>query len=94
MDMVEDSEGEEGEADGDSASGEALLPGLMWVWEGEGCRDVDIPSAELRGCLFHRVTPLMADPGIRHTMKEWRIRELCRMVMPGYLWEQVRMLRR
>lgn len=94
MDMAEDSEGDEVEVDGDLASEEALLPGLMLVWEGEDCRDVVISSAEPRGCLFHRATPLMANPGVRLTMKEWPIRELCRMVMPGYPWEQIRMLRR
>lgn len=31
MDMVEDSEGEEAEVDGDLVSEGALLPGLMWV---------------------------------------------------------------
>jgi hypothetical protein len=94
MDMAEDSEGEEVEVGGDLASEEALLPGLMLVWEGEDCRDVAISSAELRGCPSHRVTPPMADPGARPTMKKWPIRELCRMGMPGYLWEQIRMVRR
>jgi hypothetical protein len=31
MDMADDSEGDEAEVDGDLASGEALLPGLMLV---------------------------------------------------------------
>jgi len=38
--MVEDLE--EGEADGDLVSEGALLPGLMWVWEGEDCPDAGI----------------------------------------------------
>ena len=94
MDMADDSEREEAEVDGDLASEEALLPGLMLVWEREDCRDVAISSVELRGCLFHRVTRLMVDHGARLSMREWPIRELCRTGMPGDLWEQIRMLRR
>ena len=94
MDAVEEPEGDEVEADGALVSGEALLPGPMLVWEGEDCRDVAIFSVQLRGCLFHRVTRLMVDPGASLTMKEWPIRELCRMGMPGDLWGQIRMLRR
>jgi hypothetical protein len=40
--MVEDLEEGEGEVDGDSVSEGVLLPGLMLVWEGEDCQDVDI----------------------------------------------------
>jgi hypothetical protein len=59
--MVEDLA--EGEGDGDLVSEEALLPGLMSVWEGEGCRDADISSAELRESLSRRVIPLMVMQG-------------------------------
>jgi hypothetical protein len=38
MDMVEDLAGE----DGDLALEEALLPGLLLVWDEEGCLDVAI----------------------------------------------------
>jgi hypothetical protein len=43
MDMVEDL----AEVDGDLALEEALLPGLMLAWDGEGCPDVDISSVGL-----------------------------------------------
>jgi len=64
MDMVEDLEEEEEGVGGDSASGEALLPGLMLVWEGEDCQDVAISSGmEPQECLSRRLTPLMVMPG-------------------------------
>jgi hypothetical protein len=91
MDMVEDLE--EGEVDGDLALEEALPPGLMLVWEEEVCRDVVISSVELRECLPRRLIPLMIALGLC-LMEEQLIRELCHMVMPGHLWEQILMLRR
>ncbi len=51
MDMVEDLGGE----DGDLALEEALPPGLMLVWEEEGCLDVAISSVELREHLLGRI---------------------------------------
>ena len=95
--MVEDLE--EGEADGDSVSEEALRPGLLLAWEGEDCRDVAISSVELRECLSHRVTLLIGALGLCPIMEEWLIRELCHMVlMLEHLWGQCRepipMLRR
>ena len=68
MDTVEDLE--EGEGDGDLVSGGVLLPGLMLVWEGEDCRDVDISSAELQECLRQQVIPIMVIPGVHLIMKE------------------------
>ena len=88
--MVEDSE--EGEVDGDLASGEALLPGLMWVWEGEDCRDVDISSAELLEGVSRRTMRLIVTLGVFLIMKERPTRELCNMVTGGHLWEWIRMV--
>jgi len=90
--MVEDLE--EGEVDGDSVSEGALLPGLMWVWEGEDCRGAATSSAELRECLSRRVIPLMVTLGVRLIIQEWPIRDLCHMVMRGHLWERIPMLNR
>jgi hypothetical protein len=96
--MVEDSEGEELEADGDLASEEALLPGPMSVWEEEDCRDVGISSAEPQECLSRRLTVLMAVLGVRLIMEKWLIPKLCRIVMLERLWgecqEQTPMLHR
>jgi hypothetical protein len=72
MDLVEDS----AEVDGDSVSGEALLPGLLWAEEEEDCPDVATSSAGLQECLSRRLIPLMV--ALR----------LCRMVMPEHLWGQ------
>jgi hypothetical protein len=92
MDMVEDLD--EGEEDGDSVSEEALLPGLMLVWEEEDCRDVAISSVEPQECPSRRLTSLMAAPGLCLIMEEWLTLELCHMVMLEQLWEQSPMLRR
>ena len=88
--MVEDL----AEEDGGLALEEALPPGLMLAWEEEDCRDVAISSVELRECLSRRPIPLMAALGLCLIMEEWLIRELCHMVMPGHLWEQIPMLRK
>lgn len=87
MDMVEDLE--EGEGEGDSVSEEVLPPGLMLVWEEEGCLDVAISSVELRECLSRRLIPLMVALGLC-LMEEQLIRELCHMVMPEHPWGQCR----
>ena len=93
MDMVEDL----GEEDGDLALEEALLPGLLLVWEEEDCLAVVISSVELRECLSRRLIPLLVALGLC-LMGEQFIRELCHMVMPGHLWEpcqeQIPMLRK
>ena len=92
--MVEDLE----EGDGDSVSGEVLLPGLMLAWEEEAYQDADISSVELQECLPRWGILLMAALGLCLIMEKWLIRELCRMVMPEHLWgqcqEQILMLRR
>jgi len=90
MDTVEDLE----EGDGDSVSEEALLPGLMLAWEEEDCRDVDISSVELQGCLPRQPTPLMVALELCLIMEGQLIREACHMVMLEHLWEQIPMLRR
>lgn len=94
MDMVEDL----AEGEGDLASEEALLPGLMLAWEGEDCRDVVISSVELRECLSQQVIRLMAALGLCLIIEEWLIRELCHMRMLEHRWgqcqEPVPMLRR
>ena len=90
MDMVEDLGGE----DGDLALEEALPPGLILVWEEEGCLDVAISSVELRECLSRRPIPLMVALGLCLIMEEWLIRELCHMVMLEHLWGPIPMLRR
>jgi len=90
--MVEDLE--EGERDGDSVSEEALLPGLMLAWEGGDCRDVVISSAALRECLSRQLIPLTLALGLCVIMERWRIQDLCHMVIPGHLWEQIPMLHR
>jgi hypothetical protein len=90
MDMVEDLE----EGDGDSVSEEALPRGLMLGWGEEDCRDADIFSVELQECLPRRVILLMIALRLRLIMVEWLIQELCHMVMPVHLWEQLPMLRR
>jgi len=87
MDMVEDLEEGEGEVDGDLAFEEALPPGLMLVWEEEGCRDVAISSVELRECLSRRLIPLMIALGLC-LMEEQLILKLCHMVMQEHLWGQ------
>ncbi len=93
MDLVEDS----AEADGDSVSGEALLPGLLWAEEEEDCPDVATSSAGLQECLSRRLIRLMLALTLC-LMEEQLIRELCHMVMPEHLWgqcqEQTPMLRR
>ena len=93
MDMVEDLGGE----DGDLALEEALPPGLILVWEEEGCLDVAISSVELRECLSRRLIPLMVALGLC-LMEEQLILKLCHMVMPEHLWgqcqERIPMLRR
>ena len=83
MDMVEDLGGE----DGDLALEEALPPGLILVWEEEGCLDVAISSVELQGCPPRRVIPLMVALGLC-LMEEQLILKLCHMVMPEHLWGQ------
>ena len=83
MDMVEDLGGE----DGDLALEEALPPGLILVWEEEGCLDVAISSVELRECLSRRLIPLMVALGLC-LMEEQLILKLCHMVMPEHLWGQ------
>jgi hypothetical protein len=94
MDMVEDWEGEEGEGevDGDLASEEALLPGLMLVWEEEDCLDVDIFSVQPRECLSRQLILLTVTPGLCLTMETWHIQELCHVVMVGYLCGRCREL--
>ena len=90
--MVEDLD--EGEVVGDLVSEGVLLPGLMWVWEGEGCPDVGISSAELLEGVPLRTMRLMVTLGVFLVMKERPIRGLCNMVTGGQLWEWIRMLRR
>ena len=90
MDMAEDLE--EGEGDGDLVLEEVLLPGLIWVWEGEAYQGVVIFLVELQECLPHRVTLITVMPGLRLIMVKWLIREPHHMVT-GRLWEQIPMLR-
>jgi len=54
---------------------------------------VAISSVELQECLSHRPIPLMVALGLC-LMEEQLILELCHMVMPGHLWEQIPMLRK
>ena len=92
MDMVEDSD--EGEAVGDLVSEGVLLPGPMWVWEGEDCPDVGISSAELLEDVSRRTMRLMVTLGVFPIMKERPIRELCNMVTGGHLREWIHMFRK
>jgi len=84
MDLVEDL----AEADGDSVSGEALLPGLLWAEEEEDCPDVATSSAGLQEYLCRRLILLTATPGLCLIMQKWLIRKLCHMVMREHLWGQ------
>jgi hypothetical protein len=76
MDMVEDL----GEEDGDLALEEALLPGLLLVWEEEDCLAVVISSVELWECPSRRLILLTIDPGLC-LMEEQLILKLCHMVV-------------
>jgi len=89
MDMVEDL----GEEDGDLALEEALLPGLLLVWEEEDCLAVVISSVKLWECPSRRLILLTIDPGLC-LMEEQLILKLCHMVIPEHPWGPIPMLRK